>query len=77
MTVRSYINERGKPLVFLPASLNYEKLMEGASYKSELGGEAKKKESIGGLFKTLKLLKDEYGRLTVNFAEAMNWTTFR
>ncbi|MCX7545301.1 glycerol-3-phosphate 1-O-acyltransferase PlsB [Marinicella gelatinilytica] len=71
MTVRSYINERGKPLVFLPASLNYEKLMEGASYKSELGGEAKKKESIGGLFKTLKLLKDEYGRLTVNFAEAI------
>lgn len=71
MTVRSYINERGKPLVFLPASLNYEKLMEGASYKSELGGESKKKESIGGLFKTLKLLKDEYGRLTVNFGEAI------
>jgi glycerol-3-phosphate O-acyltransferase len=71
LTVRSYINERGKPLVFLPASLNYEKLMEGASYKSELGGESKKKESIGGLFKTLKLLKDEYGRLTVNFAEAI------
>lgn len=71
MTVRSYINERGKPLVFIPASLNYEKLMEGASYKSELGGQAKKKESIGGLFKTLKLLKDQYGRLTVNFAEAI------
>src|SRR5690606_26106092 len=71
MTVRSYLNERGKPLVFLPASLNYEKLMEGASYKSELGGGQKQKESIGGLFKTLKLLKDEYGRLTVNFAEAI------
>lgn len=75
MTVRSYINERGKPLVFIPASLNYEKLMEGASYKSELGGEVKKKESIGGLFKTLKLLKDEYGRLTVNFAEAIELDT--
>lgn len=71
MTVRSYLNERGKPLVFLPASLNYEKLMEGTSYKSELGGGQKQKESIGGLFKTLKLLKDEYGRLTVNFAEAI------
>ncbi len=69
MTVRSYLNERSKPLVFLPSSLNYEKLMEGASYKSELGGKGKKKESIGGLFKTLKLLKEDYGRLTVNFSE--------
>lgn len=69
MTVRSYLNERSKPLVFLPSSLNYEKLMEGASYKNELGGKGKKKESIGGLFKTLKLLKEDYGRLTVNFSE--------
>lgn len=69
MTVRSYLNERSKPLVFIPSSLNYEKLMEGASYKNELGGKGKKKESIGGLFKTLKLLKEDYGRLTVNFSE--------
>ena len=69
MTVRSYLNERSKPLVFLPSSLNYEKLMEGASYKNELGGKGKQKESIGGLFKTLKLLKEDYGRLTVNFSE--------
>ena len=69
MTVRSYLNERSKPLVFVPSSLNYEKLMEGASYKNELGGKGKKKESIGGLFKTLKLLKQDYGRLTVNFSE--------
>ncbi|MCX7553367.1 glycerol-3-phosphate 1-O-acyltransferase PlsB [Marinicella sp. S1101] len=69
MTVRSYLNERSKPLVFVPSSLNYEKLMEGASYKNELGGKGKKKESIGGLFKTWKLLKEDYGRLTVNFSE--------
>jgi glycerol-3-phosphate O-acyltransferase len=69
MTVRSYLNERSKPLVFVPSSLNYEKLMEGASYKNELGGKGKQKESIGGLFKTIKLLKENYGRLTVNFSE--------
>lgn len=71
MTVRSYLNERSKPLVFIPSSLNYEKLMEGASYKNELGGKGKKKESIGGLFKTIRLLKENYGRLTVNFSEAI------
>jgi glycerol-3-phosphate O-acyltransferase len=71
MTVRSYLNERSKPLVFVRSSLNYEKLMEGASYKNELGGKGKKKESIGGLFKTIKLLKEDYGRLTVNFSETI------
>lgn len=75
MTVRSYLNERSKPLVFIPSSLNYEKLMEGASYKNELGGKGKKKESIGGLFKTLKLLKEDYGRLTVNFSEHIELDT--
>lgn len=69
MTVRSYLNEPSKPLVFQPSSLNYEKLMEGASYRSELGGGKKKQESIGGLFRTRRLLKEDYGRLTVNFSE--------
>jgi len=69
MTIKSYINERSNPLLFQPASLNYEKLMEGGSYQKELGGKTKKKESIGGLFRALKLLKNEYGRLTVNMSE--------
>ena len=69
MTIKSYINERSNPLLFQPASLNYEKLMEGGSYQKELGGKEKKKESIGGLFRALKLLKNEYGRLTVNMSE--------
>ena len=69
MTIKSYINERNKPLMFQPAHLNYEKLMEGNSYQNELGGKAKKGESLGGLFKARKLLKQDYGRLTVNFSE--------
>jgi glycerol-3-phosphate O-acyltransferase len=69
MTIKSYINERNKPLMFQPANLNYEKLMEGNSYQSELGGKSKKGESLGGLFKARKLLKQDYGRLTVNFAD--------
>lgn len=69
MTIKSYINERNKPLMFQPAHLNYEKLMEGNSYQSELGGKTKKGETLGGLFKARKLLKQDYGRLTVNFSE--------
>ena len=71
MTIKSYINERNKPLMFQPAHLNYEKLFEGSSYQSELGGKKKKGESLSGLIKARKLLKQEYGRLTVNFSEAI------
>jgi glycerol-3-phosphate O-acyltransferase len=69
MTIKSYINERNKPLIFQPAHLNYEKIMEGQSYQDELGGSSKKGESLGGLFKARKLLKQDYGVLTVNFSE--------
>lgn len=69
MTIQSYLNERNKPLMFQPAHLNYEKLMEGNSYQSELGGKSKKGETLSGLFKARKLLKQNYGRLTVNFSE--------
>jgi len=69
MTIKSYLNERNKPLMFQPAHVNYEKLMEGNSYQNELGGKSKKGESLGGLFKARKLLKQDYGRLTVNFSD--------
>ena len=69
MTIKSYLNERNKPLMFQPSSLNYERLMEGSSYQKELGGKSKKGESLGGLFRARKLLKQDYGRLTVNFCE--------
>jgi len=69
MTIKSYLNERNKPLMFQPAHVNYEKLMEGNSYQNELGGKSKKSESLSGLIKARKLLKQNYGRLTVNFSE--------
>ncbi|MCF6288263.1 MAG: glycerol-3-phosphate 1-O-acyltransferase PlsB [Proteobacteria bacterium] len=69
MTINSYLNERNKPLMFQPSTLNYEKLMEGNSYQNELGGKSKKGESLRGLIRARKLLKQNYGRLTVNFSE--------
>ncbi len=69
MTIKSYLNERNKPLMFQPAHVNYEKLMEGNSYQNELGGNSKKGESLRGLIKARKLLKQEFGRLTVNFSD--------
>ncbi|MDH5622819.1 MAG: glycerol-3-phosphate 1-O-acyltransferase PlsB, partial [Gammaproteobacteria bacterium] len=66
MTVHSYIKSQHRPLVFVPVYFGYEKLIEGDSFISELGGAAKKKESLGGLIKAVKSLRDHFGKVYVN-----------
>ena len=71
-------NDRGlpKPLVFVPVYFAYERLIESGSYLKELRGEKKKGESLGGLFSSLKLLKQPFGEVTVNFGTPMKLNDF-
>ncbi len=69
MTVNSYVKSPRRPIVFVPIYFGYEKLIEGDSFISELGGAQKKKESIGGLFRSIKSLRDHFGKVYVNIAE--------
>lgn len=69
MTVNSYVKNPQRPIVFVPVYFGYEKLIEGDSFISELGGAEKKKETIGGLIKSVKSLRDHFGKVYVNIAE--------
>lgn len=69
MTVNSYIRDPKRPVVFVPIYLGYEKLIEGDSFISELGGAEKKSESLLGLIRSVKSLRENFGRVYVNFAE--------
>jgi len=69
MTVRSYINDPKRPVVFVPIYLGYEKLIEGDSFISELGGAEKKSESLLGLIRSIKALRENFGRVYVNVGE--------
>lgn len=69
MTVSSYVREPKRPVVFVPIYFGYEKLLEGGSFITELSGGAKKKESLFGLFKTLKSLREDFGKVYVNIGE--------
>jgi glycerol-3-phosphate O-acyltransferase len=69
MTVRSYLSNPQRPVVFQPVYIGYEKVIEGKSYLGELSGRTKKKESIWGVLKSFKVLKDKYGAVAVNFGE--------
>lgn len=69
MTIASHERGVSKPIVFLPVYFGYEKLIEGGSYLDELRGAQKHKESLGDVFGNLRLLKQRFGHVAVNFGE--------
>lgn len=69
MTLRSYLRDHRKPIAFIPVYVGYEKILEGRTYLGELRGEKKQSESVLGLFKSLKNLKNSFGQVSVNFGE--------
>ncbi len=72
MTVRSFLRDSHKPIVFMPVYIGYEKVFEGNTYLGELRGKTKKKESLLGVFKTLKDLKKNFGRVYLTFGDAID-----
>ncbi len=66
MTVQAYLHAPERPVVFVPIYFGYERLLEGRSFTSELAGGKKRKESVFGLLKSLKTLREDYGRVHVN-----------
>ncbi|MEZ5727229.1 MAG: glycerol-3-phosphate 1-O-acyltransferase PlsB [Burkholderiaceae bacterium] len=69
MTLESWLRERTRPLAFVPVYIGYEKLLEGASYVAELSGQPKRRESLWGLVRSIRKLREHCGRVHVNFGE--------
>ena len=69
MTINSYVKNPQRPIVFVPIYFGYEKLIEGDAFISELGGASKQKESLGGLVRSVKSLRDQFGKVAVNIGE--------
>jgi glycerol-3-phosphate O-acyltransferase len=72
MTVNSYIRAPRRPIVFVPVYFGYEKLIEGDSFISELGGAEKQKESLLGLMRSVKALREKFGKVYVNIGEPIH-----
>ena len=69
MTVNSFLHAPRRPIVFVPVYFGYEKLIEGDSFISELGGAEKKKESLLGLVRSVRALRENFGKVYVNIGE--------
>ncbi|HZI08200.1 MAG TPA: 1-acyl-sn-glycerol-3-phosphate acyltransferase, partial [Archangium sp.] len=59
-------------LIFVPVSIDYEKVVESGSYSKELAGGEKKPEDIKALLSTPKVLAARYGRIHLTFDEPLS-----
>ena len=69
MTVRSYVRDPKRPVVFMPVYFGYERIVEGRTYLGELSGQPKQKESIVGLLRSLSILRSKFGKVHVNLGQ--------
>ncbi len=73
MTLRSYLRDSRKPIIFMPVYVGYEKVFESSSYQGELKGKKKKKEGLGSLFTSLRSMKRSFGKVRVTFGDPINF----
>ncbi|HKE92725.1 MAG TPA: glycerol-3-phosphate 1-O-acyltransferase PlsB, partial [Povalibacter sp.] len=72
MTLRSYLRDPRRPVVFLPVYFGYERLVEGKTYVGELSGQPKEKESVLMMLRTLPALRRRFGKVHVSFGEPVH-----
>jgi glycerol-3-phosphate O-acyltransferase len=71
MTVRSYVRNPVRPVVFVPVYFGYERIVEARTYIGELSGRPKEKESIFTILRTLPELRSRFGKVYVSFGEPL------
>lgn len=69
ITVRAFLHDRKRPVLFQPVYIGYERLAEGSSYISELSGRQKKPESLSDFRNLINILRKNYGEVAVSFGE--------
>ncbi|HEY6125257.1 MAG TPA: glycerol-3-phosphate 1-O-acyltransferase PlsB, partial [Steroidobacteraceae bacterium] len=69
MTVRSFLRDPVRPVVFVPVYFGYERIVEANTYISELSGAPKKKEGWLDLLLSLRVLRERFGTVHVNVGE--------
>jgi glycerol-3-phosphate O-acyltransferase len=72
MTVRSYLRDPVRPVVFLPVYFGYERIVEANTYISELSGQPKKKENWLDLLRALRVLRERFGHVYANIGEPID-----
>ncbi|MCY3624342.1 MAG: glycerol-3-phosphate 1-O-acyltransferase PlsB [Gammaproteobacteria bacterium] len=72
MTIDAYRRGLPRPLAFVPVYFGYEKVIEANAYLDELRGAAKRRETVGGIFRSLRLIRESFGTVQVRFGEPID-----
>ncbi|WP_369408129.1 glycerol-3-phosphate 1-O-acyltransferase PlsB [Rheinheimera maricola] len=75
MTLQSMLRGIERPVSLVPVYLGYEHVMEVNTYLRELKGSGKQKESVWGVIKAIRNLRD-YGYGYVNFGEPVTLNNY-
>jgi len=70
--VNAFIDGVRRDLYFVPVSIHYGRVAEEESYRRELAGAEKEKESLLALLRARTVLRQKYGTVYVTFAEPMS-----
>ena len=71
MTIDAHRRGVPRPIAFVPVYIGYDKLVEATSYADELRGADKKTESVGGVFRNVRLVRQSFGSAQLIFGEPM------
>lgn len=77
MIVEAALQVESRQVHFIPISIGYERMVEAKSYERELGGAEKQREDAGGLLRSTEVLRHRYGRINLEFGEALTLSAVR
>jgi glycerol-3-phosphate O-acyltransferase len=77
MIVDAALSLPRREVFFVPISIGYERIIETGAYEQEVTGGEKHKEDAAGLFKTTEVLRHRYGRIDVQFGQALTLADIR
>ena len=67
MTIDAHQRGLPRPVAFVPVYVGYEKIIEANTYLAELRGEAKERETVRGVLRSLRLARQSFGSVQVSF----------
>ena len=70
--LQAYEEGHCNDLIFIPASIVYDRIMEERSYIQEIEGAEKKKETFFEMLKARSLLKRKYGKAYIRFSKPLS-----
>jgi glycerol-3-phosphate O-acyltransferase len=76
MLLQAYQEGFCKDLIFVPASITYDRILEEKSYLKELSGDHKEQESLRQVIRARRFLKMRYGKIYIRFNNPFSLTEY-